>query len=122
MAVTLHTQQNKFHNRNNFHNRHKGHFKMRMSLPCLKYDLLKISEPFDGVLWEDNTADSVVKLFTAYLNDMRRVRGIYEFEISYTRKETSYTFDVNVRLAPGRSPKKLKIHVGIYQSRFKKAA
>ena len=105
-------------------NANKRNFKMRVNIQDIKYDLLKISEPFDGVLWEDNTADGVVKLFNAYLNDLREVRNIASFEVEYTRKETSYTFDVNVTLAPGRSAKKLKIHVGIYQSKwpFKKAA
>jgi len=92
---------------------------MRTNLQDLKYDLLKISEPYDGVLWEDNTAESVAKLFNAYLDDMRKWRNIFAYEVGFTRKETSYTFDVNVTLAPGRSPKKLKIHVGIYQSKWK---
>jgi len=93
---------------------------MRTNLQDLKYDLLKISEPYDGVLWEDNTAESVAKLFNAYLGDMRRWRSIFAYEVGFTRKETSYTFDVNVTLAPGRSAKKLKIHVGIYQTRWNK--
>ncbi len=98
----------------------KRNVKMRTNLQDLKYDLLKISEPYDGVLWEDNTAESVAKLFNAYLGDMRRWRSIFAYEVGFTRKETSYTFDVNVTLAPGRSAKKLKIHVGIYQTRWNK--
>ena len=98
----------------------KRNVKMRTNLQDLKYDLLKISEPYDGVLWENNTAESVAKLFNAYLGDMRRWRSIFAYEVGFTRKETSYTFDVNVTLAPGRSAKKLKIHVGIYQTRWNK--
>ena len=98
----------------------KRNVKMRTNLQDLKYDLLKISEPYDGVLWENNTAESVAKLFNAYLSDMRRWRSIFAYEVGFTRKETSYTFDVNVTLAPGRSAKKLKIHVGIYQTRWNK--
>ena len=98
----------------------KRNVKMRTNLQDLKYDLLKNSEPYDGVLWEDNTAESVAKLFNAYLGDMRRWRSIFAYEVGFTRKETSYTFDVNVTLAPGRSAKKLKIHVGIYQTRWNK--
>ena len=99
----------------------KRNVKMRTNLQDLKYDLLKISEPYDGVLWENNTAESVAKLFNAYLSDMRKWRNIFAYEVGFTRKETSYTFDVNVTLAPGRSPKKLKIHVGIYQTKWKKS-
>ena len=88
------------------------------NLNDIKYDLLKISEPYDGVLWQEDTADGVVKLFTAYLNDMCRFRNAYKFDVSYVRKETSYTFDIGVQLSPNRSMKKLKIHVGIYQSKW----
>ena len=44
----------------------KRNVKMRTNLQDLKYDLLKISEPYDGVLWEDNTAESVAKLFNVF--------------------------------------------------------
>ena len=75
-----------------------------------------------GFCGENNTAESVAKLFNAYLGDMKKWRNIFAYEVGFTRKETSYTFDVNVTLAPGRSPKKLKIHVGIYQSKWQNKA
>jgi len=92
------------------------------NLNDIKYDLLKITEPYDGVLWENNTADEVVGLFTAYLNDMCRFRNCFKFDVAYVRKNTSYTFDVGIQVSPHRSMKKLKIHVGIYQSNWKAAA
>ena len=48
--------------------------------------------------------------------DFKRLLGkIKDFTISTTDRETAITFDVAVKFSIDRSPKKLKIHVGIFQ-------
>lgn len=92
-----------------------------ISLNDIKYDLLKIIEPWDGIL-ERRNPKPVRALFIAYLNDLQKKKLIYDFSIDTTDRETAFTFDVNIRMSPVRSPKKLKIHVGIYKSPWTKAA
>ena len=84
-----------------------------ISLNDIKFDLLKIIEPWDGRL-ESNNPRPVRKLFIAYLNDLQKEKSIYDFSIDTTDRASAFTFDVNVRMSPTRSPKKLKIHVGIF--------
>jgi len=86
-----------------------------ISLNDIKYDLLKIIEPWDGIL-ERRTALPVRKLFVAYLNDLQKEKLIYDFSIDITNRPNAYTFDINIRMSPMRSPKKLKIHVGMFQN------
>lgn len=86
---------------------------MAISLNDIKYDLLKIIEPWDGVL-EPNKPRPVRSLFVAYLNDLQREKMIYDFSVDVTDRDNAFTFDINVKMAPNRSPKKLKIHVGIF--------
>lgn len=82
-----------------------------ISLNDIKFDLLKIIEPWDGLL-EMNNPRPVRQLFIRYLNDLQKERLVYDFSIDTMNRDSSVTFDVNIRLAPTRSPKKLKIHVG----------
>jgi len=84
-----------------------------ISLNDIKYDLLKIIEPWDGRL-ESNNPRPVRHLFIQYLNDLQKEKMIYDFSIDTTNRESAFTFDVTVRMSPTRSPKKLKIHVGIF--------
>jgi hypothetical protein len=82
----------------------------------VKYDLLKIAEVYDGVL-QDGLGYLAADLFNAYLSDLRASKWIYDFEISeIVLKEQSYTYDVSVQVTQDRTPKKLKIHVGLYKS------
>lgn len=82
----------------------------------VKYDLLKIAEMYDGVL-QDGLGYIAADMFCKYLEDMREGRWIHSFEISdIVSKEQSYTYDVNVQITGDRTPKKLKIHVGLYKS------
>lgn len=92
-----------------------------ISLNDIKYDLLKIIEPWDGRL-ESRTAQPVRKLFIAYLNDLQQEKLIYDFSIDTTSRENAYTFDINIRMSLTRSPKKLKIHVGMFQDPWCNAA
>ena len=90
-----------------------------IGLQNIKYDLIKISEPYDDLLWEDNTAEIVNRLMRSYLSDLIKDRYIVKYDIEYTRNENiSYTFDVGIQLEPSRTSKKIKVHVGIYRSNW----
>lgn len=84
-----------------------------VSLNDIKFDLLKIIEPWDGAL-ERTNPKPVRRLFTQYLNDLQREKVIYDFSIDTSDRGDAFTFDVNIRMGPHRSPKKLKIHVGMF--------
>lgn len=84
-----------------------------ISLNDIKFDLLKIIEPWDGIL-EANNPRPVRHLFIQYLNDLQKEKLIYDFSIDTMDRDSAVTFDVNIRMSPTRSPKKLKIHVGIF--------
>jgi len=82
----------------------------------VKYDLLKIAELYDGVL-QEGLGHLPTHLFSMYLNDLKEGRWIHDYEIAETvLKEHSYTYDVNIQITNDRTPKKLKIHVGLYKS------
>lgn len=85
-----------------------------ISLNDIKYDLLKIIEPWDGVLEQKNPRP-VRQLFISYLSHLQKDKLIYDFSIDTSNRTDGFTFDVNVRIAASRSPKKLKIHVGAFQ-------
>jgi len=90
-----------------------------IGLQNIKYDLIKISEPYDGLLWEDNTAEIVNRLMRSYLTDLIKDRFIVKYDIEYTRNENaSYTFDIGIQLESNRTSKKIKVHVGIYKSNW----
>lgn len=84
-----------------------------VSLNDIKFDLLKIIEPYDGFL-ETGKPRPVRHLFIQYLNDLQKEKLIYDFSIDTADRDNAITFDVNVRMSPTRSPKKLKIHVGVF--------
>jgi hypothetical protein len=82
----------------------------------IKYDLLKIAEMYDGVL-QEGLGHLPADMFLVYLNDMRNDRWIHSYEITEVMlKEHSYTYDVGIQITNDRTPKKLKIHVGLYKS------
>jgi hypothetical protein len=85
-----------------------------MNINDVKYDLLKIIEPWDGVL-EQRQSGPVYKLFSAYLSDLRAEGKIREYSIYSTDRDTAITYDVNIKFSADRSPKKLRIHVGTFQ-------
>jgi hypothetical protein len=78
----------------------------------IKYDLLKIIEPYDGYMYNDKDTSYLRHLFISYLNDLRKAYKLREFNVSNTNKDNAVTFDIEVRIHKDRSPKKLKIHVG----------
>jgi len=82
----------------------------------VKYDLLKIAELYDGVL-QEGLGHMPADMFNAYLSDLRGEDWVHDFEVSeITLKEQSYTYDISVQITKDRTPKKLKIHVGLYKS------
>jgi hypothetical protein len=130
MAHTLNTTTNIVHyNRDNrdynrSDNRDKyGNSPMnkpQISMDNIKYDLLKIAEPYDGIMYE-GSGYLIVDLFHAYLTDLQRDRLIYGYDLPEEQyKENSVTFDALIQLTEDRSPKKLKIHVGVYKSAWNK--
>ena len=90
----------------------------RISLQDIKFDLLKIIEPYDGVLHGETTYQRVSDLFNSYLGDLKNWRMIADYTIASTERQNSITLDVAVKLSVDRSPKKLKIHVGLYKSNW----
>jgi hypothetical protein len=80
----------------------------RISINDIKWDLIKIIEPHDGRL--------VNNLFTSYLKDLQKERKIQDYNIVSSLRDTAITYDIAIKLNADRSPKKLKIHVGTYQS------
>ena len=88
----------------------------RISINDVKYDLIRIIEPYDGILEAKSTSElTVKKLFGAYLNDLKDQSKIQDYTITTVIRDTAITYDVAVKISADRSPKKLKIHVGIFQ-------
>jgi len=88
----------------------------RISINDVKWDLIKIIEPYDGKLANKKDSESPVQnLFTSYLNDLKKEGKIQDFNIVSSIRETAITYDIAIKLSIDRSPKKLKIHVGIFQ-------
>lgn len=85
-----------------------------ISLNDIKYDLLKIIEPHDGWLSPGKTKP-VRKLFIQYLLDLQHSNLIHDFNIETADRGSTMTFELAIRLAYGRAPKSLKIHVGVYE-------
>ena len=82
------------------------------TLADIKYDILKIIEPHDGMMFNHKDVSHLRHLFICYLNDLRKAYKIREFNIENTEKKAAFTFDVEVKFQKDRTPKKLKIHVG----------
>lgn len=88
----------------------------RISINDIKYDLIRIIEPYDGTLENKTSSELVINnLFELYLKDLQKEHKIQDFTIHSNIRDTAITYDVAVKVALDRSPKKLKIHVGIFQ-------
>ena len=88
----------------------------RISINDIKWDLIKIIEPYDGRIENKSGGDKAVSsLFTSYLGDLKLQGKIQDFNIVSSLRETAITYDIAIKLSVDRSPKKLKIHVGIFQ-------
>ena len=87
------------------------------SLQDIKYNLLKIIEPYDGYMYNGKDTTRVRGLFEAYLGDLKRCHKLQEYNIFSSVKDNAVTFDVSVKIQRDRSAKKLKIHVGAFPQR-----
>lgn len=97
-------------------NNHNQVSRAMIHINDIKYDLLKIAELYDGVL-QEGLGNLPVSMFKAYLGDLKNENWLYDFEVmSGVLKEQSFTYDVSVQITHDRTPKKLKIHVGLYKS------
>tara|TARA_B100001094_G_scaffold100546_1_gene96692 strand:+ start:4244 stop:4552 length:309 start_codon:yes stop_codon:yes gene_type:complete len=97
----------------------------RISINDIKWDLIRIIEPWDGRLENKPKSEEIIsKLFNGYLADLAKENKIQDFTIVGSIRDTAITYDVAVKVSADRSPKKLKIHVGIFQHPWitKKAA
>ena len=87
----------------------------RISINDVKWDLIRIIEPWDGILENKPESEEVVfKLFKSYLGDLVKQRKIQDFTIVGSIRDTAITYDVAVKISVDRSPKRLKIHVGVF--------
>lgn len=88
----------------------------RASVNDIKWDLIKIIEPYDGVLdTSEKSEKKVRRLFNSYLSDLKTVNLIQDYTIFSSIRDTAITYDVAVKVSAERSAKKLKIHVGVFQ-------
>ena len=78
----------------------------------VKFDLLKIIQPYDGLMHNDKDVNNIRSLFISYLNDLKHSWKIFSFNVENVEKDNAYTYDIHVQMHRERSPKKLKIHVG----------
>ena len=99
-----------------FNTRYKGMRQNRISINDIKWDLIRIIEPWDGRLENKPESEEIIsKLFNSYLGDLVKDNKIQDFTIVGSIRDTAITYDVAVKISADRSPKKLKIHVGIFQ-------
>lgn len=113
MDATFNLKNNKVRTMNQYYN---SVSRAMININDIKYDLLKISELFDGVL-QEGLGHLPADMYQAYLSDLRGNQWIHDYEISeIVLKEQSYTYDVTIQITRDRTPKKLKIHVGLYKS------
>lgn len=113
MDVTFNTTRAKVRTMNQYHN---SVSRAMISINDIKYDLLKIAEMFDGIL-QDGLGHLAADMFQSYLSDLRADKWIHDYEVTeMVLKEQSYTYDVSIQITSDRTPKKLKIHVGLYKS------
>jgi hypothetical protein len=87
---------------------------IKISQADIKYDLLKIIEPYDGIMTKKDNK-RLFDLFNSYLGDLKKDHAIKDYNIYYNTKDTTITYDVGVKLSNDRSPKKVKIHVGLFK-------
>jgi|TARA_B110000503_G_scaffold137214_1_gene221047 hypothetical protein len=90
----------------------------RVSINDIKWDLIKIIEPYDGVLAPNEGSEQTVRrLFIRYMSDLKYAGLVNDFNVHSSIRSNAVTFDVSVKMSQERSDKKLKIHVGVYQNR-----
>jgi len=122
MDATFNSNNRPRYNNNRNNNSYHNVSRALININDVKYDLLKIAEMYDGLL-QDGLGHLAADMFSAYLNDLKKDNWIHGFEITeMVLKEFSFTYDVNVQITGDRTPKKLKIHVGLYNSKWPEVA
>lgn len=108
--------QVRFDNRG-YYNRRSG-----LNLSHIKFDLLKISEMYDGILTEQ-LAMLPVQMYEKYLKDLIKDEMIYSYRVEAPELRThhesgskSFTYTFHIQGTQDRTAKVLKIHVGLYKS------
>lgn len=98
-----------------------------LNINHIKFDLLKISELYDGVLNEE-LGHLPLDLYNKYLTDLCRAGLMFSYTIDAPELrfheasgDQSFTYTVNVQSARDRASKALKIHVGLYKSPWNRA-
>lgn len=98
------------------------HRRVSLNLAHVKFDLLKISEMYDGVLTEQ-LAMLPVQMYEKYLKDLISDEMIYTYRIEAPELRThpesgakSFTYTFHIQGTQDRTAKVLKIHVGLYKS------
>jgi hypothetical protein len=93
-----------------------------LNLAHIKFDLLKISELYDGYLTPE-LAKLPLELYVPYLEDLKKSNQIFSYTIdepaSRFHTDTgnrSFTYTFHVQGTAERTAKVLKIHVGIYKN------
>lgn len=102
--------------------RFSGYRRTGLNPAHIKFDILKISEMYDGVLTEQ-LAMLPVQMYEKYLKDLIADEMIYTYRIEApelrTHSETgakSFTYTFHIQGTQDRTAKVLKIHVGLYKS------
>jgi hypothetical protein len=93
-----------------------------LNINHIKFDLLKISELYDGVLTAD-LGRMPLDFYNQYLLDLCKSGMIFAYTIDEPELRTheasgdcSFTYTVNIQSGRERAMKALKIHVGLYKS------
>ena len=93
-----------------------------LNINHIKFDLLKISELYDGVLTAE-LGHLPLDFYNQYLLDLCNSGMIFAYSIDTPELRTheasgdrSFTYTVNIQSGRERAHKALKIHVGLYKS------
>jgi len=120
---------NTLNNRVRFERKDRGNYNPQyqarragLNINHIKFDLLKISELYDGVLTAD-LGHLPLAFYNQYLTDLCHAGMIYGYAIDLPEMrrheptgDRSFTYTINVQSAADRANKALKIHVGFYKS------
>jgi hypothetical protein len=120
---------NTLNNRVRFERKDRGNYNPQyqprragLNINHVKFDLLKISELYDGVLTED-LGLLPLDFYNQYLTDLCKDGMIYGYSIDLPELRTheasgdrSFTYTIYIQSGADRASKALKIHVGLYKS------
>jgi hypothetical protein len=85
-----------------------------ISIKDIKFDLLKIIEPYDGRM-EHKSNRPVQNLMLSYLYDLKNDKAIHDFSLNSSKSEKAHTFEIKIKRQQNDTLKTLKIHVANFQ-------